>query len=152
MLHRLTLAGKLALCLVFVAPQSGNAQGFGPPTTGKLLYRQGLPIPVPGSSGLFYGQMPDGSVGMMPLQQFEAGQGTLFFLEGLPIPVPGSPGFFYAGRVGGSMGMMPLQNIVFDKQKLLYLQGLPIPVPGSPGYFYGGMPDGSVGMMPLQVR
>ncbi len=37
------------------------------PVVGKLLYRQGLPIPVPGSPGLFYAQMPDGSVGTMPL-------------------------------------------------------------------------------------
>lgn len=90
----------LLMTALLLAPAAGHAQA--------LLYRQGEPIPVPGVHGQFYARLPDGSIGMMPLQRTD--NGKLLYRQGLPIPVPGSPGYFYAQMPDGSIGMTRLQG------------------------------------------
>ena len=85
-----------------IVPCFGQAQ---PQPDRKLLYRGGLPIPVPGSNGAFYAQMTDGSIGTTHLQ---VGPGKLLYLKGLPIPVPDHSGAFYAQMPDGSVGMTTL--------------------------------------------
>ena len=98
---RLSFAALAVLAVT--ASSQGNAQDAPQAAAGaRLLYKGGLPIPVPGYPGSFYARALDGSISRVPLQ---TGEGRLLYLGGLPIPVPGVSGGFYVQMSDGSVGM-----------------------------------------------
>jgi len=66
-------SGIVVLGGLLVAPVPGQTQGIPMPSAAssgpQLLYQRGLPIPVQGMPGAFLAKMPNGSTGMMRLQE-----------------------------------------------------------------------------------